>query len=213
MNNKRKQNLVAFHQDTIIKEANELFKKKGIAKTTMDDIARASGYSKSTVYVYFKSKDDIFQHIIYNCVVMIRDQLRQLTAQHENGADFYNAVCTMLIEMHDQNPVFFEGISGKTILVANDNITPSIIEKTDAARAEIHALLLERLSKSNKSHLIRDDIDRLELVYILWSCIYGIIEMGNAKSDYIRNKFKKERNEFIRQGLGNLLRLVYKPGM
>lgn len=63
MNDKRKQSLVAFHKETIIKEANELFLHNGIAKTTMDDIAHASGYSKSTIYVYFKSKDDIFQHI------------------------------------------------------------------------------------------------------------------------------------------------------
>ena len=33
---------------------------KGIALTTMDDISKEAGYSKSTVYVYFKSKDEIY---------------------------------------------------------------------------------------------------------------------------------------------------------
>lgn len=32
---------------------------KGIAATSMDDIAKASGYSKATLYVYFENKEEI----------------------------------------------------------------------------------------------------------------------------------------------------------
>ena len=33
-----------------------LFMEKGIAATSMDDIAKAAGYSKATLYVYFENK-------------------------------------------------------------------------------------------------------------------------------------------------------------
>lgn len=32
---------------------------KGIAATSMDDIAKAAGYSKATLYVYFENKEEI----------------------------------------------------------------------------------------------------------------------------------------------------------
>ena len=38
----------------------ELFTKYGIDKTTMENIAEAAGKGKSTLYYYFKTKEDVF---------------------------------------------------------------------------------------------------------------------------------------------------------
>ncbi|MDD4003932.1 MAG: TetR/AcrR family transcriptional regulator [Elusimicrobiaceae bacterium] len=44
----------------IIAAAQKLFKTYGLDKTTMDDIATAAGKGKSSLYYYFKSKEDVF---------------------------------------------------------------------------------------------------------------------------------------------------------
>lgn len=44
----------------IMRAAEELFQKWGLNKTTMEDIAKQAGKGKSTLYYYFKSKEDIF---------------------------------------------------------------------------------------------------------------------------------------------------------
>lgn len=43
-----------------MKAAEELFQKWGLNKTTMEDIAKQAGKGKSTLYYYFKSKEEIF---------------------------------------------------------------------------------------------------------------------------------------------------------
>ncbi|WP_461492021.1 TetR/AcrR family transcriptional regulator, partial [Pontibacter sp. HJ8] len=43
----------------ILNEAQKLFRHFGWTKTTMEDIAKATGKGKSTLYYYYKSKDDI----------------------------------------------------------------------------------------------------------------------------------------------------------
>ncbi|TDE14471.1 TetR/AcrR family transcriptional regulator [Dyadobacter psychrotolerans] len=58
-------------KDEILKEkilagANRLFQKHGLTKTTMEDIAKEAGKGKSTLYYYFKSKEEIFDDIIQN---------------------------------------------------------------------------------------------------------------------------------------------------
>jgi len=60
-----------FTKDEILKEkilygADKLFQKHGLNKTTMEDIAREAGKGKSTLYYYFKSKEEIFDAIIQN---------------------------------------------------------------------------------------------------------------------------------------------------
>jgi AcrR family transcriptional regulator len=48
----------------ILNAADELFAKFGFKKTTIDDIAKAARMGKSSLYYYFKSKEEIFAQII-----------------------------------------------------------------------------------------------------------------------------------------------------
>lgn len=47
------------HREKIASSASVLFMDKGIAATSMDDIEKAAGYSKATLYVHFKNKEEI----------------------------------------------------------------------------------------------------------------------------------------------------------
>lgn len=48
----------------ILDGADKLFREHGLSKTTMEDIAREAGKGKSTLYYYFKSKEEIIDAII-----------------------------------------------------------------------------------------------------------------------------------------------------
>jgi AcrR family transcriptional regulator len=48
----------------VIVASQQLFKRYGYQKTTMEDIARAIGRGKSTLYYYYKSKEEIFEAIV-----------------------------------------------------------------------------------------------------------------------------------------------------
>lgn len=43
----------------IIRAAEAVFQRWGVSKTTMEDIARQAGKAKSTLYYYFKNKDEV----------------------------------------------------------------------------------------------------------------------------------------------------------
>ncbi|MBN2165664.1 MAG: TetR/AcrR family transcriptional regulator [Marinilabiliaceae bacterium] len=51
-------------KNAILEVARNLFSKYGYKKTTMEDIAQALGKGKSSLYYYFKNKEDIFQAVI-----------------------------------------------------------------------------------------------------------------------------------------------------
>ena len=50
---------------SIIDAAKKLMQQYGLSKTTMEDIAKAAGKGKSTLYYYFKSKEEIFDQVIH----------------------------------------------------------------------------------------------------------------------------------------------------
>jgi AcrR family transcriptional regulator len=53
-----------FRRTQILDGARQSFVRHGIAGTTMEDVARTAGMAKGTVYLYYKSKDEILQQLI-----------------------------------------------------------------------------------------------------------------------------------------------------
>ena len=51
-------------KNRIVEVAQNIFKKYGFRKSTMDEIAVAAGKGKSTLYHYFKSKEEVFAAVI-----------------------------------------------------------------------------------------------------------------------------------------------------
>lgn len=51
-------------RDQLVKSARLVFARYGYKKTALDDIASEARRGKSTIYYYFKSKDDIFKAVI-----------------------------------------------------------------------------------------------------------------------------------------------------
>lgn len=59
-------------RDKILSGAKEQFQRFGLKKTTMDDIARSIGMGKSSIYYYFKSKDEIFDRVLDDEMLKLR---------------------------------------------------------------------------------------------------------------------------------------------
>ncbi|HZJ74786.1 MAG TPA: TetR/AcrR family transcriptional regulator [Perlabentimonas sp.] len=51
-------------RNNIVSIASNVFEKFGFKKTTVDDIAQALRKGKSSIYYYFKSKEDIFKAVV-----------------------------------------------------------------------------------------------------------------------------------------------------
>ena len=74
-------------KDRIISTAQDLFAHFGIQKTTMDDIARAAGMGKATLYYYFKNKEDIFAAVINKEINILKDKIANAISKVETPQD------------------------------------------------------------------------------------------------------------------------------
>ena len=65
----------------LVDVARQLFAKKGLENTTMNDIATASGKGRRTLYTYFKSKEDIYYAVIECELERLSDRLDEVAAK------------------------------------------------------------------------------------------------------------------------------------
>ncbi len=68
-------------KDRIIAVAEQMFAHFGIQKTTMVEIAKKARMGKSTMYYYFKSKEEIFAEVIRRDSVIFKLELNQAIAR------------------------------------------------------------------------------------------------------------------------------------
>lgn len=62
---KSKQQIVSeFRCDAILSAARTVFARKGFALGIMDEIAREAGIAKGTIYLYFRSKDEVYKALL-----------------------------------------------------------------------------------------------------------------------------------------------------
>ena len=73
--------MVSKTRDKFIEVARQLFARKGVENTTMNDIASASDKGRRTIYTYFKSKRDIFNAVIESETDTIMAHLRLILAK------------------------------------------------------------------------------------------------------------------------------------
>lgn len=64
----------------LIDIARQLFAKRGVANTTMNDIAVASGKGRRTLYTYFNSKEEVYSAVIESELERLSDKLDEVAA-------------------------------------------------------------------------------------------------------------------------------------
>jgi AcrR family transcriptional regulator len=63
------------------------FIEKGYAGTRVEEVAKRAGVSKGLLYLYFKTKEELFKSVVKNFVVPRLDELETAIAASESGAE------------------------------------------------------------------------------------------------------------------------------
>jgi AcrR family transcriptional regulator len=71
----------------LLDAALDVFFEKGFAAARLEDIAARAGVSKGTVYLYFKSKDDVFEALVHAIPEANVEQLRAVASDESVPAD------------------------------------------------------------------------------------------------------------------------------
>ena len=66
----------------LVEVARELFARKGIESTTMNDIAQASGKGRRTLYTYFRSKEEVFYAVIESELELLSQKMDAVAAMN-----------------------------------------------------------------------------------------------------------------------------------
>ena len=99
--------MVSKTREKFIEVARQLFARKGVENTTMNDIASASAKGRRTIYTYFKSKREIFNAVIASETEELLGRLRKIVdlpiPANEKLVDYINCRFDTMSEIVSRN--------------------------------------------------------------------------------------------------------------
>lgn len=167
----------------LVDVARQLFAKKGVEDTTMNDIAQASKKGRRTLYTYFKSKEQIY-------MAVVESELEMLSTQMEKAASKPVSPDKKILEL-----IMTHLDAIKMVVYRNGTLRADFfrdIWRVEAMRKEFdrkETALFRRVLHEGKE-LNFFDIDNVEITAdILHYCIKGI------EVPYIRGQIGEELDD------------------
>ncbi|WP_080802758.1 TetR/AcrR family transcriptional regulator [Arabiibacter massiliensis] len=197
---RRKKEPRGAHREHIAQAAQELFARRGIAATTMDDIANAAGYSKATLYVYFKNKEEIVSVLVLESMRRLDDSLSDALAKREGTKERYGLICEGLARYQEEFPFYFKMALDKiNVDFADGGFAP---EDAEAYRVgeEINEKLKSFLAEGIERGELRDDLQVMPTIYAFWGMLSGFIQLASNKEDYLESALGLPRQRFLDYG-------------
>ena len=201
MSKKRKERLIELHTTCVLEVAEELFEKKGFDAVSMDEVAFNTGISKSTVYVYFKSKQIIWDSIVCKYMELLLEDAKKAAEGQGSFEERYYRLCFDIADKFEKHPMFYKATLSKISMDMEQEIYKKIYEigeKTNEAIADF-------IRSGIEEGVVRKDIDIYPAVIMMWSSISGIISMANDKEEYLNVRFNMTKKDYLKKAFKMLL--------
>ena len=202
MNQENKRDAVAaLHRENIVRAAASLFAQKGFDASSIDDIARESGYSRRTIYIYGKSKENLLCLAIAQELRILRDGLHR-TQEISGFFAQYDAICAELLAFHRRCPLSTSVVRKSAV---SDNPLPAE-QLILSLGTEINALLADFLAQGQREGLVRPDVFPALDAQLLTTALEAQFSLWDARKDYLISVFSLDEKAFLARVREQLLR-------
>lgn len=201
---RRKKEPRSVHRENIASAASVLFMEKGITATSMDDIAKAAGYSKATLYVYFKNKEEIVGILVLASMKKLYGYIVSALEQQESTKARYDSICNGLVQYQEEFPFYFKMVLD-TINIdfeAQDYLPEE--KETYQVGEEINMKMKGFLISGMEKGDLRNDLEIMPTIFNFWGMLSGIIQLAANKEEYIENLMGLSKKQFLEYGFSML---------
>lgn len=128
-------------REAILDASNRLLIRYGYRKMTMDDLAREAGIGKGTIYLYFRSKEDVALSCADRLTVQVQERLREAAGSASTPAERLHRMLVMRVLLRFDHAQPYAGSLDDMFV----SLRPAILARRERwleAEAEIFAEVL-----------------------------------------------------------------------
>lgn len=130
-----------------------VFAEKGYFNATVAEIARAAGVADGTIYLYFKSKDELLLSVFDEKMALLCGAAREAVETATSCADALRRIAALHLEAVERNPAV------ASVLIVEMRQSSPFVNKAEKPRlAEYLGIISDIVSRGQESGEFRKDI-------------------------------------------------------
>ena len=183
MAHERKQQERQARRRRIQHAARTVFAEKGYAKTSIEQIAREAALSVGAIYLYFRSKEDLYVSLLEETLELFDSELAQIRQRDDRRADDKLRDAWSFLTQWAATDVEATRVLR---LTSQPNIraqlSDEVAESVGRGLSEIRVHLAAILEDGAESGVYSSD-DAQGNVDLVWSLFLGVLQANDAKSN------------------------------
>ena len=175
-------------EEAILEAALKIIKDKGFHRARMSDIAKAANISYGLVYHYFKTKEDLFEAILYRWWESLFQLMKDINKAQYDVQNKLRHIIQYFLDTYQSNPelvnIFITEISRST-----SNLTADRLEYFKKFMSLTEAIITE----GQENETLRKDFKARYLTYIFLGALEAFVSTMVLADQNIKGNAQKKR--------------------
>lgn len=197
-------------KNEIIDAAEHVFFSKGLEQATMDEVALAAELSKGTLYLYFKSKEELYLAINERGFKLLQDIFRKAVSGESTGLGQIQAIGRAYFEFARKHSDYFNAMLYYEARQFDVSDAASCAWACEKAAATTLKIVAETIRTGVEDGTIRAEIDPFKTAVVLWGQSSGVVQVHALKGRHLQDAHSLNPDEIVEVSLEMMFRSLQK---
>jgi len=173
--------------------AEQIILQDGLSTLSIANVSKRSKLAVGTIYLYFKSKEDIIAHLTIKSREILLQKFVDHTQNKENALEKIAALLLAFFDFYKENPFYTQLVSFYE--------TNAGLEETDELRQasfKITKLVVDMVKEGKEQQVVHSSINDMAFSFWLWGTTVGILQLIEVKKKVMAEVMQRTELDFYK---------------
>jgi AcrR family transcriptional regulator len=201
----RKEREKEHRREEIISAAQKVFFEKGLQVATMDEIAEAAELSKGTLYLYYKSKEDLYLAVMMRGINILATMFAEAASAKIPPVMQIRKLGDAYYEFFKQHRNYFRMFYFFQHPQFHTQVSSEMMHSCTEENQKVWKIVFDTIARGIQEGEIRSDINPVETAVVLWSSSNAIMMRMDMQMEYFREQMNVDLEQVMHKSSALLL--------
>ena len=201
----RKEREKEHRREAILDAAQKVFFERGLASSTVDEIAELAELSKGTLYLYYKSKEDMYLAVILRGEAIMYEMFKQAVSSGESTVRQILNVAEAYYAFFKEQRNYFRMFSFFETPQFHKQVSEEMLQQCFAADEKTWTLIADLIARGGREGVLLPQVQPKQFGLIVWATATGIYRQMDTNADYWEKAMEVDLESTLRLSYSLLL--------